>query len=259
MHVTPSELRVTRHADLLLRFALLGPAALVLVEVPPTGTAGTSLEAPCLDPHWGIVLDGRFELECEDTVTALPAGSAYHVPPDGPEHRFRSEGRGLLCGFVPFDAVRADFLPLDAAPADGKAIARGVMERTPPIVLGAGVSPVPIGKGAIEAEAGEMGDWVFNCANMGRTSGFGSDWCDAAHWGLVLRGSIAITWEHDVEVLSAGDVYYCPPGPPGHHFETADGATILDFTPNSSFASGGRIAEWRTRRVGVQEPATAPR
>jgi hypothetical protein len=62
---------------------------------------------------------------------------------------------------------------------------------------------------------------------------------------MVLRGGLAIEWEDDVEMLLAGDIFHCPAGPPGHRYEAADAATIIDFTPREALAAGGRTIAWR--------------
>ena len=95
MHVTPTELRVVRRGDLLLRFALLGEVAYVLAELPTTGTAGTSLEDSCLEGHWAIVLRGALELRRGRQAWQLPTGTVFHVPEGAPEHSFRSGERTL--------------------------------------------------------------------------------------------------------------------------------------------------------------------
>jgi quercetin dioxygenase-like cupin family protein len=79
---------------------------------------------------------------------------------------------------------------------------------------------------------------------MGERSGYTSGWCDAPHWGLVTDGQMAIEWEDDIEILSSGDIFHCPAGPPGHRLEAADPATFLDLTPVAALA-GGRVADWR--------------
>ena len=87
---------------------------------------------------------------------------------------------------------------------------------------------------------------------MGERSGYTSSWCDVPHWGVVTSGRLAIEWEDDVELLSTGDVFHCPAGPPGHRIEAADPATFIDLTPVEALASGARIAEWR------RDPDAAP-
>ena len=60
-----------------------------------------------------------------------------------------------------------------------------------------------------------MAPFVMSRIKMGERSGYTAGWCDAPHWGIVTEGRLAIEWEHDVEILSKGDVFHCPAGPPG--------------------------------------------
>ncbi len=73
---------------------------------------------------------------------------------------------------------------------------------------------------------------------MGERSGYTTGWCDAPHWGLVTAGRMAIEWEDDVEILSTGDIFHCPAGPPGHRLEAADPATFVDLTPVAALGDG---------------------
>jgi len=61
----------------------------------------------------------------------------------------------------------------------------------------------------------------------------------------VTTGQLVIEYEHDVEIVSAGDVYYCPAGAPAHRLEAADPATVVDITPIDAIVADGRLAEWR--------------
>ena len=63
----------------------------------------------------------------------------------------------------------------------------------------------------------------------------------------MTAGRLAIEWEDDVEILSSGDIFHCPAGPPGHRLEAADPATFVDLTPIAALAGGAR---WRN---GVAE------
>ena len=103
----------------------------------------------------------------------------------------------------------------------------------------------PIEDGDVDAEVHRMSDLVLTRVRMGTTSGYTSQWCDAEHWGMVAAGRIAIEWEDDVEVLGTGDIYYCPPGPPGHRITAADPATMVDLTPLTSLETVTRLADWR--------------
>jgi quercetin dioxygenase-like cupin family protein len=80
---------------------------------------------------------------------------------------------------------------------------------------------------------------------MGERSGYTSGWCDMPHWGMVTAGRLAIEWEDDVEILSPGDVFHCPAGPPGHRLQAADPATLVDLTPVRAFDTTARTADWR--------------
>ena len=82
---------------------------------------------------------------------------------------------------------------------------------------------------------------------MGERSGYTAGWCDSPHWGIVTEGRLAIEWEDDVEILSKGDVFHCPAGPPGHRIEAADPATFIDLTPTAVLDGDGRLTDWRGR------------
>jgi hypothetical protein len=65
---------------------------------------------------------------------------------------------------------------------------------------------------------------------------------------------VAIEWEDSVEVVGAGDAFYCRPGPPGHRLLAADPAVVADYTPLAAFDEVSRVVEWRT---GAAEAALA--
>jgi quercetin dioxygenase-like cupin family protein len=255
MLVTLAELRVLRRGALTLRVARFGDVALVLAETGPDGTSGTTLEDPCDASHWAIVLGGSLELERAEAAYRLPPGSAFHVPAGGPPHVLRATDQLRLAGMVPIRVRPAAGAPAAeratpegfGAIVDGEVRREGTAPEAVVVVPGAGASPIDDGR--IEADIVRMGDWVFTRAAFGRTSGYATSWCDAPHYGLVLSGSIAIEWEHDVEVAAAGDVYHCPAGPPGHRLEAADGAVVVDFTPATAFTES-RLAGWRRTQAG---------
>jgi len=241
MHVTPAELRTLRQDRTVIRFALLGSLAYVLVELPSTGSRGTTIEEPCTKPHWGFVLDGDVEFESDEGRQTLPVGSAFHVPPGAAAHRFLISGAARLAGFEPIDPV------VDVS--DAALAARGfeVAEVDPSgaaSIIPAAVTPLLDGP-QIEATTWPMSAYVLTQARFGPGSGYLNDWCDAPHWGLVTAGRLAIEWEDDIEIVSAGDIYHCPGGPPGHRLEAADPASIIDLTPVVSLVAGTRLAPWR--------------
>lgn len=252
MHVTPSDLRLLRQDGAVVRFAVLESMAFVLAEIPPAGSGGTSLEAPCTRPHWGFVVAGEVTVEMDGRRQRMLAGSAFHLPSSGPAHRFIVPGEARIAGFEPID-------PLTDT-SDAGLAARGYELIAPEQVGAATVVPAAIEPIAdtnrIEVRSWSMSGFVLTQARFGPGSGYTAEWCDAAHWGLVTAGRLAIEWEDDIEILAAGDVYHCPGGPPGHRLEAADPASIVDLTPTEAFA-GGRIATWRLRPVEVVELSTS--
>jgi quercetin dioxygenase-like cupin family protein len=249
MHVAPVDLRAVRQGGITIRFAMLGAMAYVIAKIPDTGSAGTSLEQPCTQPHWGMVIDGELTFVTEQRRLRIPAGRIFHVPPGGPEHRFLSAGSAMVAGFQPIDSetdvseehLRSRGFEIVAHPEAGPIVP--VMTRR------------RIAVGEVRGESWRMPPFVMSRVRMGERSGYTQNWCDAPHWGIVTEGRLAIAWEDDVEILSKGDIFYCPAGPPGHRMEAADPATFIDLTPISALESDGRVADWR-RRVDFDRETT---
>lgn len=245
MHVSLRDLKGVSQGGLVARYVVLGTTTFVAVEFPDSGTAGTSIEDPCVLEHWGFVLQGELELTGRGEQT-FPAGTAFYIAPGGEPHVLRTGGRAVVAGFTPTpEGIDDSRKALQARGLD--TVSRLGPLRTPPELRVLGIRSRVQTKGAIEIETAEMGRWLFTRATFGPVSGFTSGWCDLTHWGLVLSGDVIISHEDEIEVLSAGDVYYCPPGPPGHTFEVADEATIVDYTPISELDAVPRQAEWRRR------------
>ena len=161
------------------------------------------------------------------------AGTAFYIAP-GPVHRFRAESRAVIAGFAPVTE------PIDDSPETLSA--RGVeilttLEPPPPRPTAmriVGRRSHTAAGGEVETESAVMGGWLFTRSTFGRQSGYAQSWCDLAHWGLVLDGSLVLHWEDgELELLGPGDAFHCPAGPVGHRIEVADGATIVDYTPVS--------------------------
>jgi quercetin dioxygenase-like cupin family protein len=241
MHVAPVDLRAVRQGGLVLRFAMLGDMAYVFAELPKTGSSGTTLEEPCSQAHWGFVIEGSLTYVCDGRRETIPAGRAFHVPGDGAEHRFESIGPALIAGFQPMEP---DF---DAS--DERLRARGFETLSPDAVTSATIVPAiatrKVPAGQIRSETWAMSSYLMTRVRMGERSGYTTGWCDVPHWGLVVAGRMAIEWEDDVEILSTGDIFHCPAGPPGHRLEAADPATFVDLTPIAALRSGVRLADWR--------------
>lgn len=243
MHVAPQDLRVIRQGDLLVRFATLGQVAYVLAEVPKAGSTGTTLEQPCEQPHWGLVVDGSVTLATAAQRIDIPAGRAFHVPPGGPPHTLQASGAATIAGFQPVEPS------VDVSEASLRE--RGFEPAARPV--GPTVAPMlasqEVRAGEIRVDEWRMSGYVLARVRMGERSGYTVGWCDAPHWGLVTAGRLAIEWEDDVERLSRGDVFHCPPGPPGHRIEAADPAIFIDLTPVVAFEDDRRLADWRRRAL----------
>jgi quercetin dioxygenase-like cupin family protein len=252
VHVPPTDLRTLRQDGIVVRFALLDSMAFVLAEIPASGSRGTGVEALCTKPHWAFVIDGDLTFESGAQRRVIQAGSAFHVPAGRPPHRFRTAGAARIAGFEPI-ATPVD-TSTGALEARGFEIlgADGVAEATviPP------VTESPPGPRGIRARAWAMSDLVLTQARFGPGSGYTSDWCDAPHWGLVTSGNFAIEYESDVELLSAGDVYHAPAGPPGHRIAAVDPASVIDFTPVAALRGERRISQWR-RDADLERPAAS--
>lgn len=254
MHVTPSELRILRQDRIQIRFALLGSMAYAIAELPDAGSTGSALEEPCTKPHWGFVLEGDVVFHAGDVRQVISPGSAFHVPPGGAPHRFEVKGRGRIAGIESIDPVvdTSD----EALAARGFEVAEGQQDGTASVIP-ATVAPLTSAR-QIDARQWRMSSFVLTQARFGPGSGYLSDWCDAPHWGFVTSGRLAIEWEDDVEIVSAGDIYHCPGGPPGHRLEAADPASIIDLTPVAALHGGIRLADWRRKQGEPKASSTEP-
>jgi quercetin dioxygenase-like cupin family protein len=266
MRASPRELKAVRAGGLVSRYAVLGDAVFVVVDLPDGGTAGTAVEEACRLEHWGLVLQGEVTLLGRRGRT-FGAGTAFYIAP-GPVHRFHADARAVIAGFAPVTE------PVDDSPATLEA--RGVeilpgLGAAPPrptTVRIAGARSRTVAGGEIQTESAVMGAWLFTRSTFGPQSGYAESWCDLAHWGLVLDGSLVLHWEDgELELLGPGDAFHCPGGPRGHRIEVADGATIVDYTPVSQLddptrrraARALRAYPGRTERQDVAPPqAPAP-
>ncbi len=104
MHVAPIDLRAVRQGGITIRFAMLGTMAYLLGEIPDSGSGGTSLEQPCVRPHWGMVIEGELTFVTGRRRLSIPAGRVFHVPPGGPEHHFLASGAAVVAGFQPIES-----------------------------------------------------------------------------------------------------------------------------------------------------------
>jgi hypothetical protein len=225
-----------------MRFAVLGEITYVDAVVPPDAALAPEADLPCERTHRGVVLEGGFALERPHERHPIEARTAFHVLGGAPPHRHLVDRPTRVLAFEPSveDLGDAELRRLGLEPVtrpDPFAPAWSDTRPSPPT-------------GRIEAEFAVMGSWVLTVARLGPRGGFANDYCDAPHWGTVLAGNVTIEWEDDVELLAAGDVYRCLPGPPGHRMLAVGPATMVDVTPLSALDGHGRLIPWR--RHGFQ-------
>ena len=259
MHISPADFRAVRRGAVLVEFATAADIAYVIAEFPSTGSAGTFVEDPCERPHWGFTVAGDVQVEVAGAVQALPAGTAFHLPA-GLSHRFRIPGAARLAGFERLEpgAPTSDD---ELREAGWEPVRAGIGRRNEHLSV---ARPEPLlapATGEIVATARRMGDLLFMRTQMGRRAGYTAGRCDLPHWGLVTSGSLAIEWEDDVEVLTAGDAFWCPAGPPGHRLQAAEPAVVVDFTPADAFRATERVPEWRASAAdgALAQPGGGPR
>ena len=243
MHVALPDLRALRQGGLIIRYALLGPVAFVLAEVPAAGSSGTQIEQPSRQGRWLLVIGGELTYVDSGRSLRVPAGNALYVPPGGPEHRLTATGHARIAGFQPIDPS-AEVTDQVLADRGYEILGPASASRALPLI-----APTTTGRppraGVIDGRTSPMPPFALTVVQFGPASGYTADWCDAPHWGLVTGGHLVIEYEHDVEIVAAGDVYHCPAGEPAHRLQAADPATIVDLTPIEAISGGGRVAEWR--------------
>ena len=230
MRVSPRELRAVRSRGVLTRYAVMGEAAFFLAEIPPTGSAGTSLDEPCRREHWGIVHQGELLLRGRHE-RRFAAGTAFYVAP-GRTHRFFADGPAVVAGFAPVD-TEIDDSPEGRRARGLESVRRAAVPHLPPTevrIVGARARTGTAG--TVQTVSAVMGRWVFTRSIFGPIGGFGDGWCELPHWGQVIDGTMLLHWQSgEIELLSAGDIFACPLGVGGHRIEVADAATMIDYTP----------------------------
>jgi len=62
--------------------------------------------------------------------------------------------------------------------------------------------------------------------------GLPDDHCQCQHWGYVIKGQMRIKYADSEEVISAGEVYYLPPG----HIPMMEKDTeLVEFSPKGEY------------------------
>lgn len=66
-------------------------------------------------------------------------------------------------------------------------------------------------------------------------AGLPHDHCQCPHWGYVIEGEIAVTYQDGTtETVSAGDLYYWPPG---HVLRFTADTTYVEFSPAAEMSA----------------------
>jgi quercetin dioxygenase-like cupin family protein len=260
MHVSPSDFKAVRRDEVLLHYAILGEIVYALADLPAGGTRGTFIEEWCEEPHWAFAVSGDLELDLNGERLPISPGTAFHVPV-GMRHRLLSDGPARVAGFgeIGPDAPTTDSALRKAGFQVVRTPAPSVP--TPTVTVHHSRPERPPAASEILATSRRMGDLLFTRTRLGPMAGYTSAQCDVAHWGLVTSGGVVIESEDGVEVLTSGDVFHCPAGPPGHRLQAADPAIVVDFTPIEGLLAAERLAEWRRGPAerALAEVAAEPR
>ena len=75
--------------------------------------------------------------------------------------------------------------------------------------------------------------------------GLEGDSCQSPHWGYLLQGELTVTFASKQEVVSAGDLFYWPPG---HTVRADKDSEIILFSPQEEH--GKVIDHIRARMAG---------
>ncbi len=62
--------------------------------------------------------------------------------------------------------------------------------------------------------------------------GLPHDSCQCPHWGYVVAGRARVVYADGEEVISAGDVYYLPPG---HNLICEEDGEVVEFSPQGRY------------------------
>ena len=102
--------------------------------------------------------------------------------------------------------------------------------------------PSVIDQGGIRFGSQDWGD--MNVSNIHLPAGADAtpllkgmprDLCECPHWGLVLKGSIHVSYaDGSTETVRAGDVYYWPSG---HTVATTEDYEAIEFSPAAEMAT----------------------
>jgi len=94
-----------------------------------------------------------------------------------------------------------------------------------------------------DIEWGEMNvAWEGWESGMDATSmfaGLPDNRCQCPHWGFLIKGQMRIKYADHEEMISAGDVYYLPPG---HIPVIEEDAELIEFSPKGEYQKTMEVA-----------------
>lgn len=86
-----------------------------------------------------------------------------------------------------------------------------------------------------EARAIDWGDYTAYFERIAAGTDYSAyyDRCDVPHWGYVFKGKLRFVYaDGREEIVSAGEMYYVPPG---HTFQVLEDAETVEFSPTSEY------------------------
>ena len=78
--------------------------------------------------------------------------------------------------------------------------------------------------------------------------GLPDDRCQCAHWGVVVKGRLTISYADGEDVIEAGEAYYAPPG----HTPAADpGTETIEFSPTEELQKTMAVVMKNAQALGA--------
>ena len=119
--------------------------------------------------------------------------------------------------------------------------------------LQAGEPPVTLDVGESNARTADWGGMAVSFATLAGGTDFSpafqglkDDMCQVPHWAYVLRGALNLRTKNGREEnISAGDVWYAPPG---HTAWVDEDTEVVEFTPKEE---SDKLMDHIKRRMGL--------
>jgi mannose-6-phosphate isomerase-like protein (cupin superfamily) len=82
-------------------------------------------------------------------------------------------------------------------------------------------------------------EWAAGMDGTPMFKGLPDDRCQSPHWGYMIKGRIRIKYHDHDEVISAGEVYYLPPG---HIPVIEEDSELVEFSPMGEYQKTMEVA-----------------